>query len=132
MKDESFHLQKIFNKIKENEDIKNEDVIDYVKEYALKDEVTQINLIEDPIDLSFCNCTEIIYSQSKVKPISNLLTTFERISKSNLDFKKESYDNIAELLAEKKYLEGKIAAYENSLSWKITSPIRKIGKYIKS
>ena len=128
VKNESFHLQKIFNKLKENEDIKNEDVINYAKEYALKNEVTPINLIEDPIDLSFCTCTEVIYSQSKVKPISNLLTTFESISKLNLELKKESFDNIAGLIAEKKCLESKINLYENSLSWKITTPIRKIGK----
>ncbi len=130
-KGESFHWQKIFNKLKENADITNQDVKDYAKEYALKDEVTQINLIEDPMDLSFCNFTDVLYSQSEVKPISNLLTTFERISKSNLDFKKESFDNISGLKAEKKYLEGKIASYENSLSWKITSPIRKIGNIYK-
>ena len=132
VKGESFHWQKIFNKLKENEDIKNEDVTDYAKEYALVGEFEEINLIEDPMDLSFCSCTEIIYPQSKVKPLSNLLTTFERITISNLDYKKESLDNIAELITEKKYLEGKIALYENSLSWRITSPIRKIRKYIKS
>ena len=132
VKGESSHWQKIFNKIKENDDIKNEDVIEYAKEYALEGEVSHINLIEDPIDLSFCNRTEIIYSQSKVKPISNLLTSFERITKSNLNYKKESYHNIAVLIEEKKYLKGKIASYESSTSWKITSPIRRIGRIIKS
>lgn len=151
--EQGYHWQKIFNKLKENEYLENEDVIDYAKKYALKGEISQINLIEDPIDTTFCNNLEIIYSNHKMKPISNLLENFERISMSHLDFKKETSNNIAEMIEkekllkieinmlmnqlaaeaeEKKLLMSKISIYGNSLSWKITSPIRKVGKSVRN
>lgn len=88
-----------------------------------------------------------------MKPISNLLENFERISMSHLDFKKETSNNIAEMIEkekllkieinmlmnqlaaeaeEKKLLMSKISIYGNSLSWKITSPIRKVGKSVRN
>ena len=151
--EEGYHWQKIFNKLKENEDIENEDVINYAKQYALKDEVTQIDLIDDPIDITFCNNLEIIYLHEKTKPISNLLENFERISISHIDFKKETSDNINEMIErekllkieinqlmnqlaeeteEKNLLKSELAVYGNSLSWKITSPIRKVGKSVRN
>ena len=128
---ESFHWQVIFDKIKEDEDIKNEDVVNYAKEYAIfsndyvkNGNVSQITLHEDPIDLSFCNGIDIIYTNDKVKPISNLLECFEDLSMSHVNFKLESINN-------EKKLKDKINNYQNSLSWKVTSPIRKISSIVR-
>lgn len=147
---ESFHWQKIFNKLKKDEKIGNEDVLNFAKEFALKGDYLQVNIKEDPIDLSFCNNLEIIYTNDKVKPISNLLERFEFLSKSHTDFKRKSINNkkclndkITDLsieldelrnekVAKEKFLNGKISEYQNSISWRITSPLRKIGNIIRN
>jgi len=121
----SFHWENIFNKLKENEEIVNEDVENFAKEYALNSKVSEVNLYEDPIDLSFCNNLEIIYTKDKVNPISNIINCFEFLSLTHLNFRKESIN-------EEKRLKHEIAEYKNSLSWRTTSPIRKIGKFIRN
>ena len=137
---ESFHWQKIFDHLKENEEIGNEDVMNFAKEYALKGDIPKINLHEDPIDTSFCKNIEIIYTPDKVNPTSNLLESFEFLSMSHINFRKEAIaeekrlkDEITGLSRElelkkedEKHLKKKITEYENSLSWRITSPLRKI------
>ena len=146
---ENFHWKKIFNQIKKDEEIDNEDIINFAKEFALKEDNLQINIQEDPIDLTFCHNLEIIYTPDKINPFSNLLERFEFLSKSHLDFKRKSIYNetcyndkiddlsmkLSELhnekVVEEKFLNGKIDQYKNSLSWKITSPLRKIGNIIR-
>ncbi len=146
---QSFHQQMIFNKLKENEEVVNEDVINFAKEYALRNVETKVNLKEDPMDLTFCNNIKIRYTHDKIKPISNLLKSCEWLSLAYLNSKKESlaeeqklknkikdlslelnkvYDN---KLVEEKRLKNKIEEYENSTSWRITSPFRKISNIIK-
>ena len=146
---ENFHWEKIFNKIKKSEEIDNEDVVNFAKEFALKDDNLQVNIQEDPIDLTFCHNLEIIYTPDKINPLSNLLERFEFLSKSHLDFKRQSTynetyckDKITDLsmklselrnekVVEEKFLNSKINQYKNSLSWRITSPLRKIGNIIR-
>ncbi len=145
---ENFHWKKIFDKIKEDE-IDNEDILNFAKEFALKDDNIEVNIQKDPIDLSFCGNLEIIYTPDKINPLSNLLERFEFLSKSHTNFKRESIDNetsykdkitdlsmkLSELrnekVVEEKLLNNKINKYKNSLSWRITSPLRKIGKIIR-
>lgn len=128
---ESFHWQKIFDIIKEDEEINIEDVVNFAKEYAIfskeytiNGNVSQIHLYRDPIDTTFCKDLDIIYTNDKVKPISNLLACFEDLSLSHVDFKIKSINN-------EKRLNEKINNYQNSLSWKITSPLRKISILIR-
>jgi hypothetical protein len=142
---QSFHWETIFNKLKENEEISNEDVTNLAAEYALKGEAHPVNIKEDPMDVTFCNNIDIIYTPDKINPISNLLYVFELFSISHLNFKKESIINeqrfntdmnkisleLKEMMVQEDHLKNKINKYENSLSWKITSPLRKIGKIIR-
>ncbi len=118
------HWQKIYNQLKQIETIQNEDVTEIAKEFALKENYPQINIQEDPMDTSFCNDLEIIYSNDKVKPISNLLESVEWRVLSDLKFKREALIN-------EKRLKNKIYAYESSTSWRITSPLRMMRKIIK-
>lgn len=129
---ESFHWQKIFDKIKEEREIDIGDVVNFAKEYAIfskeyaiNGNVSQINLYQDPIDTTFCKNLDIIYTDDKVKPISNLLECFEELSMSHVDYKIRSINNEIKL-------NEKINDYQKSLSWKITSPMRKIGILIRS
>lgn len=145
---ENFHWKKIFNKIKKDE-IDNEDILNFAKEFALKDDNLEVNIQKDPIDLSFCGNLEIIYTPDKINPLSNLLERFEILSKSHTDFKRESIDKetsckdkitdlsvkLSELhnerVVEEKLLNVEINQYKNSFSWRITSPLRKIGNIIR-
>lgn len=72
-----FQWEKIFNKLKENKEITNDDIIKFAKEYALMTEETEIKLKKDPLDLSFCKNIEIKYTNQKITPISNLLESCE-------------------------------------------------------
>jgi hypothetical protein len=142
---ECFHWENIFNKIKENEELSNEDVTDLAAEYALKGDACPVNIKEDPMDLTFCKNIDIIYTPDKINPISNLLYGFELFSISHLNFKRESTINeqrlntdltsasleLKEMKVQEKHLKNKIKNYENSISWRITSPLRKIGKIIR-
>ena len=142
---ECFHWENIFNKLKENEEISNEDVTNLASEYALKGDAGPVNIKEDPMDLTFCNNIDIIYTPDKINPISNLLYGFESFSISHLNFKRESIVNeqrlnseisnaslqLKEMMLQEKLLKNKVNKYKNSLSWKITSPLRKIGKIIR-
>jgi len=147
---ENFHWEKIFNKIKKDEKIDDENVVNFAKKFALREDNLQVNIHEDPIDLTFCSNLDIIYTDYKVNPISNLLERFEILSKSHLDFKRESISNdkclkakitdlsmeLAKLndekVNEKMFLNDKINKYKNSSSWRITSPLRKIGNIIRN
>jgi hypothetical protein len=147
---ENFHWQKIFDKIKKDEKIDNEDVVKFAKEFALKDEDLKINITEDPIDLTFCSDLKIIYTKDRVQPISNLLERFEILSRAHTEFKRESIaneqclngeindlsnelsENHNEKVASEKFLNDKIMEYKTSLSWRITSPMRRIGNIIRN
>lgn len=147
LKNQGYHWREIFNKFKENEKIENEDAVNFAKKYALKNVETEINLKKDPIDISFCKNIEIKYTHDEVKPLKNLLESCDWLSKAHLDLKKEfavekqrlkeviedfqrENNKYQEKKAENKRLQIKIKEYENSISWKITSPFRKIGKII--
>lgn len=146
---QNFHWQIMFNKLKENKEIVSQDLIDFAKKYSVQDTEKEINLKEEPIDLSFCKNTEIKYTPKKVWLIPNILESYEWLTLSFLNSKKESVkeeerlkSEITDLsrkmdelyeskILEKKYLQNKIEEYENSTSWKITSPLRKITSSIR-
>jgi glycosyltransferase involved in cell wall biosynthesis len=146
---QNFHWQIMFNKLKENKEIVNQDLIDFAKKYSVQNPEKEINLKEEPIDLSFCKNTEIKYTPNKVWLIPNILESYEWLTLSFLNSKKESVkeeerlkSEITDLsrkmdelyeskILEKKYLQNKIEEYENSTSWKITSPLRKITSSIR-
>jgi hypothetical protein len=137
---QSFHWQKIFDRLKDDEEITNEDVVNFAKEYALRNNELDVDIYNDPVDLSFCKNLNITYTPDHIKPLSNLLETFEYLSISHLNYKNKSKDEIRclnetiknlsikldELTDEKDFLKHKISEYETSTSWKITSPIRKV------
>ena len=77
LKMSNYHWQKIFKWIKEFGEIKNEDVIEFAKQFALESEDIKVNVHEDAMDLSFCKNIEIKYSNDKVRPISNILEQFD-------------------------------------------------------
>ncbi|MGF7118942.1 glycosyltransferase family 2 protein [Methanobacterium oryzae] len=127
----SFHWKNIFNELKKNEEIKNEDVIKFAKEYALI-EKTEIKLYEDPIDLSFCGNIKIKYTNNKINPLANLLENCERISLDYLDSKNQIKNLEKEKLENEEKLKNKILKYQNSTSWIVTSPLRKISNILKN
>jgi len=146
---DSFHWQKIFNKLKENEVPEDEEVVTFAKEFALECDGAQVNMQEDPIDLTFCKDVDIKYTNNKIKPIANLLETCEWLSLSHLNLKKEKIkeeqrlkiqiknlsseinEMYAERMKEEKVLKSKIEAYKNSTSWTVTAPLRKFVSLIK-
>jgi len=146
---QNFHWQIMFNKLKENKEIVNQDLIDFAKKYSVQDTENEINLKEEPIDLSFCKNIKIRYTPNKVWPLPNILESYEWLLLSFLNSKKESIkeeerlkSEITDLsrkmeelyeskILEKKQLHNKIEEYENSTSWMITSPLRKITSSIR-
>lgn len=141
---QNFHWQRMFNKLKENKEIADQDLIEFAKQYSLQKPEKEINLKEEPIDLSFCKNTEIKYTPPKIWPLSNILESYEWLILSFLNSKKKylmeeerlkseikdltrKLDELNESkFMEKEYLENKIKEYEGSTSWMITSPLRKI------
>ena len=107
-KGQSFHWEKIFNSIKANQEIKNEDLTTFASEYSLEDHQIGdgIKLIKDPMDLSFCNDITIKYTPDKLNPISNLLEACEELSKDYVELKKERISH------EKRKSKGKLTTSE--------------------
>jgi glycosyltransferase involved in cell wall biosynthesis len=144
-----FHWERIFNQLKGYESIKNEDIINFAKVFALENEETEVTIKEDPLDLSFCQDIEIKYTKNKINPMANLLEACQWLSESYLGFKEEKFveetrlknqiENLSlemyefhnERIKEKELSKRKIEEYKNSSSWKITSPLRKFGFTIK-
>lgn len=132
---DGFHWQKIFNKLKEDENIENEDIINFAKLFALIDEDMEIKLDDKPIDLTFCKNIQIKYTNNKINPIANLLEACEWLSLTYLNLKKEKLEGdqkLKILMKEENLLKSKIEEYENSTSWIITSPLRKLVHLIKN
>ena len=95
------------------------------------------------MDLSFCRNLEIRYTNDKFRPISNILEHFDLTYKESLDREQLLLNKIEDLtmelnnlsdlkLLEEKRLKNKLERYENSKSWMITSPLRKISTFIKN
>jgi Glycosyl transferase family 2 len=138
-----FHWYKIFEWIKEFGEIKDEDVIKFAKLFALENKDIKVNVHEDAMDLSFCRNIEIKYTNEKVRPISNILEQFEITYKESLEQKQLLLNKIEDLSVEldelynlksnkEKQLNNKLKNYENSKSWIITSPFRKISIIIRN
>jgi hypothetical protein len=130
---QSWHWQNIFNHLKENEKIEDDDIVNFAKTYALENEKTNVKIEEEPIDLSFCENIEIKYTNEKVNSLANLLGACESLSMNNLDLKLDKlelemkYSKLKEdKFIKEKQLKDKIEEYKNSNSWIITAPIRKL------
>jgi len=148
------HWEKIFNEIVENRKITNEDVIEFSKQYALFDE-KNITVFEDSMDLSFCENVQIKYLENGTDITFDLIENYQwlnlqlkAIRKKNIkeqerlkyEIKKLSLEantilnqknieieQIKNLKNQKiKELKNKINSYKNSMSWKITLPLRKL------
>lgn len=144
---ENFHWKLIFDKLKENQEITNGDIINFAKQFALQNN-KNITLHEDPMDLTFCDNIKMIYP-NKINPISNLLESCEWLALSFLNSNKEYLANEQKLKKEiddlsiqlqelsnmnsslKKQHNIKIKEFEGSTSWAITAPLRRIGKLMK-
>jgi len=132
------HFKIIFDKLKENEDLKNEDITNFAKKYALKSDEKDVNLKEDPMDLTFCNDIKMKYTDDKINPISDLLESCEWLATDSANYMRKSLAEEEKLKTEIEYLsnsrkeshleeqrlKSKIQEYENSNSWKITAPLR--------
>ena len=140
---DSWHLQKMFEKLKENGKLKDEDIIHFAKVYSSHTEVKEIRVNEDHIDLTFCKNITIKYTNDKINPIVDLLEHCEELSLAHLSLKKKALaeemrskiqiENLKkEKFAEEQRLKSKIEEYKNSTSWIITSPLRKIGNVIRN
>lgn len=117
---DSFHWKKIFNQLKAQEEIEDDEIIAIATEFSCENDDSQKIIIDDPMDLSFCNNIDIKYTEQDINPMSNLLEACEWLAKSCVKAKKENIQ-----------LENKVNSYQNSISWTITSPFRKIKVVIK-
>ena len=142
LKMSNYHWQKMYKWIKKYGKIKNEDVIEFAKKFALENNDIIIDVKEDPVDLSFCRNIEIRYGNNKVRPISNILEQFDIVQQESLEREQMFLSKIEDLSLElnnslnledleKKRLKNKLEKIENSKSWLLTSPLRKISNYIR-
>lgn len=142
-KNESWHFRKMFNSLKESGKLENEDILNFAKIYSSTTEMEEIKVEEDHIDLTFCKNIEIKYTDGKINPMLDLLRNSEELSLDYLNFKKETLakekqlkvqiENLKkEKIAEEKRLKSKIREYQNSTSWRLTLPIRKISYLLRN
>lgn len=149
-KNESWHLQKMFNELKNNWKLDNEDIINFAKVYSSTTDLNEIKIEKNPIDLTFCGNMEIKYTDNEISPLYGLLDNCEKVSLDYLNFKKISFAKEKQLkiqiknlknqitnlekerIAEEKKLKSKIKNYKNSTSWRVTSPLRKIGNILRN
>ncbi len=117
---DSFHWKNIFSQLKSQKEIADEDVVAIAKEFSCENDDTDKNVIEDPMDLSFCTNIEIKYTEEKINPMSNLLEACEWLAQSCVNAKKEGIKQ-----------KNKVDQMENSTSWKVTSPLRKAKAGVK-
>ncbi|UTB33066.1 MAG: glycosyltransferase family 2 protein [Methanobacterium sp. ERen5] len=117
---DSFHWKNIFNQLKSQKEIADEDVVAIASEFSCENDDTPKLLTEDPMDLSFCTNLELKYTNEKINPMSNLLESCEYMAQSCVDAKKLSIKQ-----------KNKLNQMENSISWKITSPLRKAKAWAK-
>jgi len=136
---QSWHFQKMFNELKENGKLEDEDIINFAKVYSSHTEMKEITLEQSPIDLTFCKNIEIKYTNDEIKPIADILNKCEELSLDYLNFKKralaeekELKTQIKSIKKEEKRLKNKIKEYHNSTSWRITSPLRKISNMLRN
>jgi hypothetical protein len=143
LKMNNYHWQKMFKWIKEFGEIKNEDVVEFAKKFALESEVIKINVKEDPMDFSFCRNIGIRHTNDKIRPISNIIEHFDLKYKESFEQNQILLNKIEDLSTEldnlynlknieEKRLKNKLNQYENSKSWIITSPFRKIVSIIQN
>ena len=139
---QSWHWERIFNKLKESEDLEKEDFINFAKEFDLINPPSEIKIKKDPINLSFCTNLEMKYSDYKIYPIAEILKSSENISLKFLNYQKDTIaekkrlnNKINEIINEKNLEEERlktlIKKYENSNSWRITAPLRIISSKIR-
>lgn len=82
-----WHWKKIFDKIKINQFLTNEDLKDFAKYYALKDFDGDVKIVNQPINLDFCKDIDIIYYRS-FNYLKNVLDNLEEFAKQIVSFKR--------------------------------------------
>ena len=82
-----WHWKKIFDKIKTNQFITNEDLKDFAKYYALEDFDGDVKIVNQPINLDFCNDIDIKYYRS-LNYLRNVLGCLEEFAKQLVSFKR--------------------------------------------
>lgn len=81
--DEAWHWRGLFEKIKCGGVLKQEDIIKIAKEYCSEDKNSYIQIIEKPMDLSFCKDIETRYTQDEeINPLKNLLENCEKLARA--------------------------------------------------
>ena len=142
-KNESWHMEKMFNDLKESGRIEDGAAMNFAKRYALNNDNTNIKLKKDPIDLSYCKNITIKYTDKQINSLTNLLNGCEQLSLDYLNFKREALAeeerlkaNIENLKKENLIVEKRLKheneEYKNSTSWIITSPLRKMSAKIRN
>ncbi len=142
-KNESWHMEKMFNDLKESGRIEDGAAMNFAKRYALNKDNTSIKLKKDPIDLSYCKNITIKYTDKQINSLTNLLNNCEQLSLDYLNFKRKALaeeerlkthvENLKkEKLVKEHQLKSEINKYKNSSSWIITSPLRKMSARIKN
>ena len=149
-KNQSWHRQNMFNELKKRGNLENEDAIDFAKGYSSTTDLNEIKIEKDPVDLSFCDNIEIKYTDDETNPLSDLLRNCEELSLNYVNFKRETFAKEKQLetqiedlgkhivnlkkekIAKEKKLKNKIRKYQNSTSWRVTSPLRKIGYVLRN
>lgn len=137
-----FHQYVILDEIIENGTLSDRSLYDISKYYSVKDEDKnkKISLIEKGIDLSFCKNIKMKYTKkaSNKDVLSNTLIISEGIINHMRDELKGYKDNQDEIIFKYNDTKGRYKILEesynsilNSISWKITKPIRTITNILK-
>lgn len=84
----SFHWKILFDEIKENNDITLEDLEYYSKNYALKEQLDNIEIKNNPMNLDFCKNTEIKYD-FKYNYLRNILDNYVYFAQKLVSFKRK-------------------------------------------
>ena len=87
-----FHWKNIFDKIKTNQFITNEDLKDFAKYYALEDFDDDVKIVNRPINLDFCQDINIRYYRS-LNYLRNVLDHLEEFAKELVSFKRLLNEN---------------------------------------
>ena len=92
---QSFHYNLMFNKRKNDEEVTNNDVTEFAKQYSLESnknknefEIKNINILKKPMNLDFCKNISIKYS-FKINPLKNVLENYLYLADEINKFKTE-------------------------------------------
>jgi GT2 family glycosyltransferase len=96
-KGQSWHREKMFNELKRNGKLDDEDIINFAKSYSSTTDPGKIKVKEDPMDLTFCENIALKYTDDRSNYLTDLLENSEALSLDYLNFKKDALAEIKEL-----------------------------------